>query len=166
MEHSAFFPRLASALVLLLLCWAVAPPPAQAEIALPDVAFDSELRLLEIGHFGSYARYSIRMQARGSSVEMALDRDGRRVTLTLPVDEYLRLWHRLLDNGLERIDDAPREPVLPDQGSFEIEFRVGGLERSFSAQGVDSLSDRRYRAIVREILAVADAYLESSAGAR
>ena len=132
----------------------VAPTRTWAEIRAEDIAFDSEVRLLESNDNGSYKRYSIVLTIDAGAAKLSIDKDGETASVAVPLDECQALWQRLLESGLETLPDATPEILFPDQSEFTVEFRVAGQKGGFHAYGVDNIPDRRYRNIVEELLAV------------
>lgn len=132
--------------------------PAWAQTTLDDVALDSELTLVEENEFGSYRDYSITLAIRYGTATLAIDKDGERAELEVPLDECQALWRRVLDAGLESLTDSPVE-TFPDQSHFRIQYRIVDDQGAFEMHSVDELSDPRYRYVVRQILAMGDAYL-------
>ena len=140
----------------------VAPTRAWAEVQAEDIAFDSELRLLELNDYGTYQRYSITLTIDAGAAMLSMDKDGETATVAVPLDECQALWQRLLESGLETLPDATPEILFPDQSDFTVAFRAAGQEGGFHAYGVDNISDGRYRDVVEELLAVGNHYLEQS----
>jgi len=129
-----------------------------AQVLESDVAGDSEIELLEQAESGAYQQYRIKVSARESRSVLATDKDGVKMEFEVSAQESLALWRDVLKNGLETIVNASPETVLPDQSQFTIKYRVGQTAGGFSAVGVDTLPDDRYRKIVRAILALGDKY--------
>lgn len=121
-----------------------------------DVAADSQLELLERADSGAYQRYSVKLTLADGVATLAADKDGEKVQAQVPVDDALALWRELLGADLETLRDASPEQAVPDQSRFNVTFRVKDAQGGFSAYGVDSLTDGRYRQIVRAILKLAD----------
>ena len=145
--------------VVVVAALSAATTPTWAEITPGDIAFDSELTLLELNNYGSYHRYFIALTIQNDTATLSIDKDGETATVSVPLDECQAMWQRLLDSGLEALTDSPGED-FPDQSTFIVQFRVTGQEGGFWAYGVDSLSDPGYRNVVEEILAMGNSYLE------
>lgn len=131
---------------------------AAAGFAARDIAADSELVLHERVDWGTYHDYTVRIRTRGRSVTLVADKDGVRRTARVPLASALELWSGLQGHDLASLASLQPARLIPDQSSFRVDYRVRGQRGGFSAYGVDSLSDRRYRSIVRDILALADAH--------
>ncbi len=150
------------ALAVVGLSLGVAPTRTWAEIRAEDIAFDSEVRLLELNENGAYKRYSIVLTIGAGDATLSIDKDGETASGAVPLDACQALWQRLLESGLETLPDARPEILFPDQSEFTVEFRVAGQKGGFRAYGVDNIPDRRYRNIVYELLAVGNDYLDKS----
>lgn len=148
--------RVLTGAVLLFFLTAIGPRLAAAGIAETDVAANSKLELLEKAVSGSYESYSISVVTREGATTLTANKDGTQSVLQVPLEETLALWRTLLDAGLESLGDASPETPAPDGSEFIVSFRAGEASGGFTASGVDSLSDTRYRQIVREILKFAD----------
>jgi hypothetical protein len=131
---------------------------ATAQISQSDLSRDSEIVLLEQAESGAYQRYTITINIHEGKTVLATDKDGVKANFEVNSDEGLALWHHLLKSGLENLADASSSTALPDESAFTVNFRVGQTVGGFSAAGVDTLPDRRYRTIVRAILALGDKY--------
>lgn len=129
-----------------------------------DIAADSELELLERAESGSYQRYSIQLTTADGGSTLSADKDGVETRVPLTLDDTLALWRELLKEDLETLADASPEQVVPDQSRFTVKFRVGEKRGGFSVYGVDSLSDGRYRQVVRAILKLADTQVARARG--
>jgi hypothetical protein len=137
--------------------------PAAAAIREVDIAAASRLELLEKAASGSYQSYSISIVIAEGTTTLTTNKDGERAVLDVPVEKALSLWRKLLDAGLEDLKSASADTLAPDASEFTLSFRVGEARGGFTASGVDSLADTRYREIIREILKFAD---KRVAGAR
>ena len=134
---------------------------SMADTTPDDIAFDSELKLVEKNDWGSYRDYSIVLTIESGVPTLSINRDGNTATLVVPLDECQAMWQRLLDSGLETLTDSPPE-TLPDQSDFTIQYRIIDQEGGFVAHSVDEQSDPRYRVIVREILAMGNSIIEQA----
>ena len=130
--------------------------PAVAQVAEGVAVVDSDLELLERGDSGAYRTYSIRVKARDGNFVLATNKDGVAAEVQIDASEGLALWRALINNSLEMLADATAEKAFPDQSHFTVKYRVGQATGGFSAYGVDSLSDERYRKIVVTILDLAE----------
>ena len=153
-------PR-AGAFVVALTLWAL---PVSAQIRDVDVTANSELQLLERADAGEYQRYSITITTIDGSTVLTTNKDGVRTTRAIAGGPGIALWRELLGHGLESLGDAAPSAQLPDQSRFTVTYRAGSASGEFTASGVDSLADVRYRAIVRAVLAFAGKH--SSSGNR
>jgi len=135
---------------------ALGPRPAAAAIPEADIAADSKLEMVEHAVSGSYESYSISIVTRDGVTTLTANKDGAQTALEVPVEETLALWRTLLDAGLEGLGDAAPETPAPDGSEFKVGFGAGSARGGFTASGVDSLPDARYRDIVRAILKFAD----------
>jgi len=133
-------------------------PSAAAGFAAKDIVADSELVLHERVDWGTYREYTVRMRIRGQSVILVTNKDGVRRTARVPLASALRLWSGLQGYGLARLTDVAPARLFPDQSSFRVVYRVRGEHGGFSVYGVDSLPDRRYRSVVRDILDLAESH--------
>ena len=139
----------------------VATTPAWSETTSDDIAFDSELTLHERNDFGSYTDYFIALTIKDGAATLSLNKDGRKATVSVALDECQAMWQRLIESGLETLTDTPEE-TFPDQSHFTIQYRVIDRDGGFLIHAVDDLSDTRYRYIVEEILSMGNSYLEQS----
>jgi hypothetical protein len=146
---------------VVVLILSVAPADVWAQIRAEDVAFDSEIRFLELNESGAYRRYSIVLTIDGAAT-ITIDRDGEKKSRAVPLDECQALWQRLLELGLETLPDGKPEAIYPDQSDFTVEFQAAAQEGGFHAYGVDNIPDRRYRDIVEELVAFGNRNLERS----
>jgi hypothetical protein len=125
---------------------------AQAAVSETEISSDSVLDLLERTDGGEYARYSIRLTIRDGACTLSTDKDGVQTTAPAPLEDCLGAWRVVLQAGLETLTDASPAKAPPDQSRFKVGFRVLETSGGFSAYGVDSLEDGRYKRIVRAIL--------------
>jgi hypothetical protein len=135
---------------------ALGPRSSAAAIPESDIAATSKLEMLEKAVSGAYASYSISIVTREGATTLTAEKDGERTVLEVPLEETLTLWRALLEAGLEGLNDPAPESAAPDGSEFAVTFRAGEASGGFSAAGVDSLSDTRYREIIRQILKFAD----------
>lgn len=160
LDHACLVRR-AGAFAVALTLWAL---PVSAQIRDADVTTDSELQLLERADAGEYQRYSITITTIDGSTVLTTNKDGIGATRAIGGGAGIALWRELLGHGLESLGDAAPSAQLPDQSRFTVTYRAGPASGEFTASGVDSLDDVRYRAIVRAVLAFAGKY--SSSGNR
>jgi hypothetical protein len=144
---------------------AIAAAPAAAQALESDIAQDSELTLLERSDSGAYRRFLIRLTMSEGVARLTTDKDGVTSAVEISEEEALALWRDLAAEGFETIANPPPGKMLPDQSHFTVRFRVKEKTGGFSAYGVDSLSDKRYRQIVRAILKTADKQRPGDGGA-
>jgi hypothetical protein len=140
--------------------------PAAADFVAADLAADSELVLRERVDWGTYHDYTVRIRIQGRRATLFAEKDGVRTTAVLPLRAVLSLWSQVQAQGIDRLASATPDRMFPDQSSFRVEYRVRGRRGGFSAYAVDSLSDARYRSIVRNVLRLADAHARPHADAR
>jgi hypothetical protein len=133
--------------------------PAVAQVVESVAAADSDLELLERGDSGAYQRFSIKVTARDGNFVLATNKDGAAAEVRIDATEGRALWRALLETSLETLGDATAEQAVPDQSHFTVKYRVGQATGGFSAYGVDSLSDGRYRKIVVAILDLAEKHV-------
>ena len=133
--------------------------PAVAQVVESVAAADSDLQLLERGDSGAYRTYSIKVTARDGNFVLATNKDGAAAEVQIDASEGRALWRALLETSLETLGDATVEKAVPDQSHFAVTYRVGQATGGFSAYGVDSLSDGRYRNIVVAILELAEKHV-------
>jgi hypothetical protein len=129
-----------------------------------DISEDSEIQLVEKNPLGSYRQYSIRMSMKNGTSMLSTNKDGRAKTQHISGTECMAMWRDIIAAGVEDLPDRPTGPAFPDQSEFTVTVRVKGTSHTFSAYGVDSLPDTRYRDVVRKILAVADEYAAEADG--
>ncbi len=160
-QQGSGLPRaiaLAGAIVVAL---TIGATPVAAQIMDADVAADSELQLLARADAGAYQRYSVTIVTRAGSTVLTTNKDGVSATREVAGDAGIALWRELLTNGLESLGNASPSAPMPDQSRFTVTYRAGSASGTFTAYGVDSLSDGRYRAIVRAVQAFADKHSQS-----
>jgi hypothetical protein len=157
--RSGFFRAAVLGLLVLLSVATLGSGLVAAQVRESDVASDSEFELLEQAESGAYQNYSIKFTSRNGRAVLMTDRDGVKGQFEVTSTEYLTLWQDALKNGLETLVDASEKDPVPDQSHFAIRYRVWQTTRQFSVSGVDTLSDGRYRAVVRALLALADKYV-------
>ena len=129
-----------------------------AQVLESDVAYDSEIKLLEKAESGAYQHYVIKISTHEGRSVLATDKDGVKAKFEVSSKQCLALWRDVLKNDLETMVNASPETAFPDQSEFTVKYRVGQKAGGFSAIGVDTLPDDRYRKIVRAILALGDKY--------
>jgi hypothetical protein len=149
-------PRIA---LLLAAYAALSGPPVLAQLLEGDILFDSELTLLERVESGAYRRYAITLTTNQTGTTLTATKDGAHTTVAVGQDDVLALWRELLAQDFDTLGAPAPHPMLPDQSHFTVRFRVKESAGGFSAYGVDSMSDGRYRAVIRAILKLADAQL-------
>ena len=158
LPHSHLVRALAMCALVLLGVATLGSGAVAAQVLESDVATDSEIELLEQAQSGAYEHYRIRISTRDGRSVLATDKDGVTAEFEVSVEETLALWRDVLKNGLEALVNASPETGVPDQSQFTIKYRVWQTTGGFSVVGVDTLSDDRYRKIVRAILALGDKY--------
>jgi hypothetical protein len=144
--------RLAVASLIVLVALAVSPRSVFAQFSDALVAENSELQLLERAGGGAYQRYLITLTSNDGVVVLATNKDGAESKRKVAVADYLALWRELQDSNLDTLLNATMKPNAPDGSRFTVKYRAGGASGEFSAAGVDSLADTRYRTIVRAVL--------------
>ena len=132
---------------------------ASAQTGEADIAASSSIELVERADSGSYQRYTIAITSVDGVASLVADKDGRRIETALAQGEYLALWRQLLQADLLSLATPEGARAVPDQSRFVVRHRIGAEEGGFSAYGVDSLADTRYRSVVRAILAVGDRHM-------
>ena len=153
--------------VLFLISAIVCPRFVAAQVSESDVVSDSDIELVEQAEAGSYQQYRIKITTRGGKSIVATNKDGVKTTSEMSSNQNLGLWRNVLGHGLEKLAtpsmkaDDSLGPVFPDQSQFTVRYRVGRTAGAFSVAGVDSLSDDRYRKIVRAILVLGDKYSQT-----
>ncbi len=130
-----------------------------AQVVESAAAADSDLELLERGDSGAYRTFVVRVTARGGDFVLATSKDGVTGELQIDASEGRALWREVIDNSLETLGDATVDGAVPDQSHFTVKYRVGQATGGFSAYGVDSLRDERYRKIVVAILDLAEKHV-------
>lgn len=158
LPHSHLIRAMVMGALVLLAVATVGSGAVAAQVLESDVAGDSEIELLEEAESGAYQRYRIKISTREGRSVLATDKDGVKAEFEVTSEESLALWRDVLKNGLETMLNVAQETALPDQSQFTIRYRAGQTIGGFSAVGVDTLRDDRYRKIVRAILALGDKY--------
>jgi len=150
--------------VMLVVCLAsVGVRLAGAAVSEDDIIADSRLELLQRAEAGSYQSYSITIVTREGTTTLSTNKDGAKAVQTVPLEEALALWRIVIDAGLETLTDASPESPMPDQSEFTVRYRVKDTNGGFTASGVESLPDGRYRKLIEGILNFADARVARSA---
>jgi hypothetical protein len=152
LPHRCFIPAVA---VVVLGVAIVGSRPALAQVVESVAAADSDLELLERSD-GAYRMLVVKIKARDGNFVLATNKDGAAAEKPIDASEGRALWRALLATNLETLGDATPEKAVPDQSHFTVKYRVGQATGGFSAYGVDSLSDERYRKIVVAILDLAE----------
>lgn len=134
--------------------------PALAQVNEGVVAADSAIELTEKATAGRYQRYTIVISSQNGAATIVANQDGKRVERGVPQNEYLALWNQLTQMGIRSLEPAEAKGA-PDQSEFVVRYHLGVETGGFSVYGVDSLSDTRYRDVVRAILAVGDRALRA-----
>lgn len=137
----------------------VVAAPSAAQPTSLDIAANSSIALTERADSGAYQRFTITLTSRDGVVSLVADKDGMRVEREIPADEYLALWTDLLQADLRTLTSPSGARAVPDQSRFVVRHHVGLDAGEFTAYGVDSLDDPRYRRIVRAILALGNRHL-------
>ena len=123
-----------------------------------DVSIDSEIQLIEETGDAAYASYAITMSTQNGSTTLTLEKDGQKSQGTMPYEESYALWHYMREMDVGNMGDAPQENLFPGQSAFKFILRNGSESHTFSAYGVDFLTDTRYRSIARAILKIGEKY--------
>lgn len=137
---------------------AFTPTPVFAQIAESGILADSDLVLLEEAGSGAYEHYSITLSAHDGTIVLTTNKDGVVARFTVSSADALALWHTVLESGIETLPTAPAADTAPDSSQFTVKYRVQQTAGEFSAVGVDTLPETRYRTIVRAILSLASRY--------
>ncbi|PYR47902.1 MAG: hypothetical protein DMF89_17550 [Acidobacteria bacterium] len=161
LSHSCLIRAMAMGAIVLLGLATLGSDPLAAQVLESDITGDSEIELLEQAESGAYQRYWIKVSTREGRSVLAIDKDGVKAEFGITPDDCLALWREVLKNNLETLVNASAQDASPDQSQFTVKYRVWQTAGGFSADGVDSLPDDRYRKIVRAILTVADRYLRT-----
>lgn len=130
-----------------------------AQVVESAAAADSDLELLERGDSGAYRTFLVKITARDGNFVLATNKDGVTAQLEISASEGRALWREVITNGVETLGDATVDNAAPDQSHFTVKYRVGQARGGFSAYGVDSLKDERYRKIVVAILDLAERHM-------
>jgi hypothetical protein len=151
--------RVAVAGVLALMgAIAFSSPPVFAQITESGILADSDLVLSEEAGSGAYQHYSILLSAREGQIVLTTNKDAVVARFTVSEADALALWQTVLENGLQTLPTAPAADTVPDSSEFIVKYRVLQTAGEFSAVGVDTLPEPRYRTIVRAILSLASRY--------
>ena len=126
-----------------------------------DPSTNSMIQLTEESGHGADNIHSIAISAQGGEATIVIDKDGDVSKSLMPYKDYLALWEYLREMDIGNMKDAPMENAFPGQSLFKFTFQIDSETNSFSAYGVDLLSDKRYRTIARAILEVGEKYRPS-----
>ena len=141
---------------LALFLTGLAPATGWAAIPESEILADSVIELRETATSGAYQTLAVTLTTRDGQSTLVAKKDRAETRVDLPVKECLTLWKTVLALGIEELADTTSRRLPPDQSRFTVTIRTPGADHSFITYGVDSLADRRYRAIVREILHLTD----------
>lgn len=145
--------------LILLLAIVTAPPHLAAADLQGELSADSKIELGEIAGGGAYQRRTITMSSLQGAITLSVKKDADTKQFTMAQADYYDLWQYLLAEGIDHMGNAvPEEGTLPDLSTFILECRAGTSSYGFTAEGVDFLSDTRYRDIIRKIIEVAKKY--------
>jgi len=150
---AASIAALAAALILF-----ATPSGAAAADLSGDLSADSQIEMVQQTGEGPDRVISIDVSVKDGKTAFLINKDGKTKTADVPAEECMALWDYLLERDIGNMVDAPVENPIPDQSVFVFTFRNGSESNSFSAYGVDFLTDTRYREIARAIIAMADKY--------
>jgi hypothetical protein len=123
-----------------------------------DLSEDSQIEMIQHTGEGPDRVISINVTVKLGKTSFLISKDGKTKEADIPAEECMALWEYLLERDIGNMVDAPVEDPIPDQSVFTFTFRNRSESNTFSAYGVDFLSDTRYREIARAIIAVADKY--------
>lgn len=152
-------PRVLAVLALLVpLMIRGGPVPLAAADLSGDVSIDSKIEMIENPASGPVRVRSIVIDTANRDTTLTIESDSSKTQTSMPYEEYEALWQYLLERDVGNMSDAPSENLFPDQSQFTFTFQNGVQRNTFSAYGVDFLSDSRYREIARAILEVARKY--------
>lgn len=143
------------ALALLVLA-ALAPAVVEAAVPEKEILGDSIIELKESATSGAYRELAVTLATRDGQSTLVVVKDGAETRIALPVEASLALWKTVLALGAVELTDASPKRLPPDHSRFTVTIRTGSVDHTVTAAGVDDLADTRYRAIVREILHLAD----------
>jgi len=143
-------------LLLASLVFVVLASCAQDDVGV-DLGADSTIQLTERSDEGSYRFREITMLALDGKATVFTIVDDVRDEAPMPMEVYEAMWSFAADRKVDSMEDAPLENAYPGQSTFEFSFRVGTESVEFTACGVDYLTDRRYRELAREIIAISEA---------
>lgn len=150
-------PALGFFVVLAALALASAIAGAQATDV--EISASSAIELVERADSGSYQRFTVSLASVDGVARLVADKDGARVETEVPQEEYLALWHALAAADLRSLGSPDAAGAVPDQSRFTVTHRLGSDAGGFTVYGVDSMSDTRYRDVVRAILALGNRHL-------
>jgi hypothetical protein len=132
-----------------------------AQVADADILADSELALVEEAGSGAYQHFTVTLRTHEGQAVLTTNKDGTVARFTISAEDSVALWRAALESGLEALSTTPAADAVPDASEFTVKYRVQGRAGAFTATGVDTLPDGRYRAVVRAILALATRYARS-----
>jgi hypothetical protein len=148
--------RVAAVIPISALVALVATSSADTADLTGDLSIDSTIELVQQTGEGPDRVITISMTTQLGETLFAIDRDGQRSETSMPAEECIALWDYLLERDIGNMTDAPLENPYPDQSVFIYKFKNGLESNTFSAYGVDFLTDTRYREIARAIIDVAN----------
>jgi len=129
--------------------------PVMAADFSGDLSVDSAIEMTtETGDEIKFVRISTVLSATQVSISGSMPSSEAE----MPYQQCSDLWQYLLDRDVGTLTDAPVEDPMPDQASFTFTFRSGTETNTFSAYGVDFLSDSRYKEIAMAIMKTAKEY--------
>lgn len=120
-----------------------------------DFSSNSAIELTEVAEGGDYRNKSIKITTLNGEATLTVITDGNKVESEMPYEECEALWNYMKEKGAEYLEHAIGGS-LPDSSSFTLEMSVGSNSHTVKVEGVDSLTDSRYRDIVREIIRVSE----------
>ncbi len=123
-----------------------------------DLSVDSQIEMIQHTGEGPDRVILIDVTVKQGETAFVISKDGKTKEADIPAEECMALWEYLLERDIGNMVDAPVEDPIPDQSVFTFTFRNGSESNTFSAYGVDFLSDTRYREVARAIIAIADKY--------
>ena len=133
--------------------------PGEAQVADADILADSELALVEEAGSGAYQHYSVSLRTLDGQAVLTTAKDGAVARFIVTAQDSVALWRAVLESGLEALAaSSGADGGVPDASEFTVKYRAQGRSGEFTATGVDTLPDARYRAVVRAILDLATRY--------
>jgi hypothetical protein len=127
-----------------------------------DPSIDSNIELVLETQGYEHRRIDITISTELGVTNLKLERDGVAEAASMPFDDCAPLWDFVLRQNVHELGDAMPESLLPDLATFTFTFRDGLTTHTFSAYGVEFITDTRYRDLARTITDFAEKHLSQA----